>query len=87
MSLRVLPGIINDDELQQLQTLILLLMGTKAVMYNPQLAAQRARRLIKDVVVEFVPDTGHLLTLERPEAVNEHILRFLNDNKLHLAYA
>ena len=79
MSLRTLPSVFRDNELQQLQIPMLLLMGTKAIMYDSQVAAQRARHLIRDVIVKFIPDTGHLLTLERPELVNEHVHRFIKN--------
>lgn len=80
MSLRTLPGLFQDNELQQLQIPMLLLMGTKAVMYDSQVAAQRAQHLIRNVIAEFIPDTGHLLTFEKPELVNEQVRRFLDSS-------
>jgi pimeloyl-ACP methyl ester carboxylesterase len=79
MSLRTLPSVFEDWELRQIETPVLLLMGSKTVMYNSKLAARRAQQVIKHVKVEFIPNAGHLLTLERPEIVNEKILTFLQN--------
>ena len=77
MSLRTLPSVFRDDELQRIEASVLLLMGAKTVMYDSKKAARHAQQLIKHVKVEFIPDAGHLLTIERPEVVNEKVLRFL----------
>jgi pimeloyl-ACP methyl ester carboxylesterase len=71
------PTVFSDDELRSITTPTLLMMGEDEVIYNPDRAIERARRLIPNLQVEVIPDAGHAISIEQPEIVNEHILRFL----------
>ena len=81
MRLKTLPTVFRDDELRRLQTPMLLLLGERSVIYDPQAAVNRAKRLIKGVRAEFIPESGHLLTFEQPELVTNRIREFLIDRE------
>ena len=77
--LKVYPKIFSDSQLAGISVPLYLLLGEREVCYNPKSAARRARRLMPHALVEVLPDTGHLLVMECPSAVNQRILAFLRD--------
>jgi pimeloyl-ACP methyl ester carboxylesterase len=74
---RLYPKVFGDSELAGLPVPVYLLFGEKEVCYDPNAAAERARRIMPTVTVEIVPSAGHLLVMERPDYVNARILEFL----------
>ncbi len=76
----VFPTKFTDDELQQIKTPVLLLIGEKEVIFSAQKAIDRATRLMPNIQAEIIPDAGHILSMDQPEMVNERILNFLNKN-------
>ena len=77
-AIKIFPTVFTDDELRQIKTHTLLLIGDQEVIYNPELAVNRAKRLIPNVEAEIIPDASHALSMEQPALVDERILRFLN---------
>lgn len=77
--LKVYPTVFADSKLAGISAPVYLLLGEKEVCYNPESAAKRARRVMPRASVEILPDAGHLLVMERPDAVNQRILAFLRD--------
>jgi pimeloyl-ACP methyl ester carboxylesterase len=77
LRLWVWPTVFSDDELQQVRSPTMLLVGEHEVLYPPARAVARARRLMPDVEALLVPHAGHGLPLEQPGWVNERVLRFL----------
>ncbi len=73
----VIPDVFSDAELRSVQATTLVLYGDQEIIYDPQQALNRARTLLADVETELMADTGHLPNVERPEYVNERLLRFL----------
>jgi len=53
------------------------LVGDREMIYDPEAAVERARRLIPDVDARILPGVGHLLGMQQPEVVNPIIVRFL----------
>ena len=75
---RVLVGLDLLDELPSVRIPTLVVGGTADVMTPPQCARQIAAA-IPDARLELVPDSGHLLMLERAEALNELIVDFARE--------
>lgn len=74
----VFPTVFTDDELRQIKTSTLLLIGEKEVVISsPKLAVNRANRLMSNIQTDMIPNAGHILTMDQPEIVNAHILNFL----------
>jgi pimeloyl-ACP methyl ester carboxylesterase len=69
--------VFSDEELRQVHTPTLLLIGGRSVIYNPDRALRRATRLMPNLEAEIIPDASHALNAEKAEIVNEHILQFL----------
>ena len=73
----VFPTEFTDDELRQIKTPALLLVGEKEVIHSPRKAIDRAKRLMPDIQAEMIPEASHILSMDQPEIVNERILRFI----------
>ena len=71
------PTVFTDDELKQIDLPVLLLIGSKEKIYQPQKVIERAKRCLPDVTAEIIPEVGHLLILDKPEFINKRILKFL----------
>jgi pimeloyl-ACP methyl ester carboxylesterase len=70
----------SDQELRQVYTPCLLLLGNGEILYEPLKAAARACRLITNLETQIIPNAGHMLNSDQPEAVNDHLLKFLKDS-------
>lgn len=73
----VFPSQLDDDQLRRVACPTLVLIGEHEMIYDPELALERARRLNADVEAELVPNAGHLLGMERSELVDQRVLAFL----------
>jgi pimeloyl-ACP methyl ester carboxylesterase len=72
----VMPSSFGDDELRQIVSPVLMLIGDHDRL-NPPMAIARARQLIAHIETEIVPDAGHMLSMEQPENVDGRVLKFL----------
>lgn len=71
------PKAETDRELQQVQAETLLLLGEHEVIYNPQIALNRAVALIPNIEARIIPGAGHAVNIDQPELVTESIIGFL----------
>ncbi len=67
----------SDSRLKSLAAPVLLLVGGKSVIYDPQKAVHRARSLIPNVQAEVIPNASHALSMEQADAVNRRVSAFL----------
>jgi len=67
----------KDEELRQVRTPTLLLIGDREILYEPRKAIERAGQLLPDLRTHIVPDAGHFLTMDQPVVVNRLIQDFL----------
>jgi pimeloyl-ACP methyl ester carboxylesterase len=72
--IRAIP--FTDSELRSVKIPVLLMIGERSVIYNPQRAYQRATRLLPHVQAEIIPGASHALNDEKAELVNARILKF-----------
>ena len=77
ISEKVFPTEFTDDELRHLKIPALLLVGEKEVILSARKAIDRAKLLMPDIHTEMIPKAGHILSMDQPDMVNEHILRFM----------
>lgn len=69
------------EELTMMTMPLLILAGGKPIIYkDPKELAAAAARAVPHAEIEIVPDTGHSLNMEKADAVNERMMRFLADN-------
>jgi pimeloyl-ACP methyl ester carboxylesterase len=73
----VLPSVFSDEELRSLQVPTLLLIGQQEVLYDPEAALERARRLIPNFEGELLPRANHEMTVSKHEIVDRRVLEFL----------
>ena len=67
--------------MRQIKADTLLLIGEEEVIYNPEMAVNRAKQLMQNIEAKVVPNASHGLPMEQAELVNEHILGFLNQEQ------
>jgi pimeloyl-ACP methyl ester carboxylesterase len=65
----IYPSEIPDAEVRSIDCPALLLVGDHEMIYDPDKAIGRARRLMAHVDARIVPGVGHLLGLQRPDLV------------------
>jgi pimeloyl-ACP methyl ester carboxylesterase len=66
----------RDADLRQVNVPVLLLIGERSVIYNPQRVYDRARQLITGIQAEIIPNASHALNAEAAELVNNRIIEF-----------
>ena len=67
----------SDDELNRVETPVLLLFGDHEVCCDYRKVVERARSSIRKLQVEIIPGAGHALQGEQPGAVNRLIIEHL----------
>jgi pimeloyl-ACP methyl ester carboxylesterase len=72
-----------EDKVRELKLPVLALFGTEDPLAPPE-SADRYRAALADCNLAFVYDTAHALDLERPEAVAQWTLEFLERRDLFL---
>lgn len=55
---------------------VLLILGEKEAIYNPQSAIRAAKKLIPGLQVAIIPEAHHITALAQPARVNQRILEF-----------
>jgi pimeloyl-ACP methyl ester carboxylesterase len=73
------PNVFSDEELQKIQTPILLLIGDHEVIYKPEEAIHRATRRVAGLKAEVVPNANHIAEYTASDYVNAAILNFLEE--------
>ncbi|MFF2953780.1 alpha/beta fold hydrolase [Kitasatospora sp. NPDC057965] len=68
----------TDEELRSVRLPTLVLLGRRSALLRPAPALARVTALIPGVRAEIVERAGHGLNLERPDLVNDHLLRFIS---------
>lgn len=74
--IQLVPSVFKEEELQNLQTPTLLLIGDKEVIYSSTKAMTKARKLIPNLQSYLIPNANHAFTIEQANLVNTHILNF-----------
>ena len=67
----------SDDELEGIDSPVLLVFGDHEVCVEYQKVVERARSHIRRLEVHIIAGTGHALQGERPETVNKLIIGHL----------
>jgi pimeloyl-ACP methyl ester carboxylesterase len=70
------PTIFSDEELRQIRTPVLLLIGDHEVIYRPERVIQRATRLVSGLKAEIVPNANHCAGYTAPDIVNARVVEF-----------
>jgi pimeloyl-ACP methyl ester carboxylesterase len=70
------------EVLQQVETLVL--VGARDLL-TPEEHSHRIVRYVPGADLHVIPDSGHMVMLEKPEIVNGHLLRLVEHVRRHLA--
>jgi len=73
----VIPSVMKDGELSDLQMPALFLMGEHEKTFSQQKAIQRINRVAPHIQIETIPGAGHDLNLAQADLVNGMVLAFL----------
>jgi pimeloyl-ACP methyl ester carboxylesterase len=76
------PPVYTDDELRQIRTPMLLLIGDHEVIYDPARVIRRATALVAGLRAEIIPRANHNAQVTAPEAVNRKIIDFLAEEEV-----
>ncbi|PLX03165.1 MAG: alpha/beta hydrolase [Marinilabiliales bacterium] len=71
-----------DEELNSIKVPVLLLVGDHDI-FNDEESIERAKDVIKNVKCEIIKNSGHFLTFDQTEIVNEKVVSFLNSNEFN----
>jgi pimeloyl-ACP methyl ester carboxylesterase len=71
------PSLFSDEELSEIRTPILLLVGDHEVIYKPQLVIERASRAVAGLKAKIIPNANHNAEYTAADAVNREIISFL----------
>lgn len=76
------PHRLSDKELQGINVPTLVLMGDNERVFYAEKTIQRVKAHVPGLVAaELVPDSGHVMTIDRPDFLKERILKFLQTGK------
>jgi pimeloyl-ACP methyl ester carboxylesterase len=71
------PPMFTDADLRQISSPTLLLYGEQEVGYDMKALHKRAARLPANFQIELIPNAGHLLDHDQPQAVCARIVKFI----------
>jgi pimeloyl-ACP methyl ester carboxylesterase len=72
------PQFLDDEQLGAVTAPTLVLLGAQSELHDAEELARRLERAMPRAEVELVPDAGHSLPVEHPEAVGGRVRRFLD---------
>jgi pimeloyl-ACP methyl ester carboxylesterase len=67
------PDVLSADELREITAPVHVMIGQHEHTFEPQAAIDRADRFISDSTTELVPDSGHIMTIDRQDLVVQRI--------------
>jgi pimeloyl-ACP methyl ester carboxylesterase len=71
------PSLYADEELRNVKSATLLLIGREESLYDPVPALTRANRLIPNFEGELISHASHGLPVSLPAVVNQRVLAFI----------
>jgi pimeloyl-ACP methyl ester carboxylesterase len=71
------PSVFGREELGEIRTPILLLVGDHEVIYKPELVVERASRAVAGLKAKIIPNANHNAEYTAADAVNEEVISFL----------
>ncbi len=72
--------IYEPEELTMINMPVLIMAGGKPILYDdPEVFKEKAKNSIPHSEVIIVPEAGHGLNMEKPEAVNKEMIEFLDN--------
>lgn len=78
---QVFPRVFNDEELCRIETPTLLIYGDKEVIYDVSKSIERAKKHLKNIKVDIIPNANHITAASNAKLTNDSIIGFLNTNK------
>jgi len=82
-TMRIMPNVFSDDELQALRVPVLLLIGENEVIYDAAKALARARALLPNFEGELMPRCKHDMCFSQHRIVDARVLDFLKEAESH----
>ena len=71
------PTVLDDNELKNIKTPTLYVLGDNEKIYSAQQALKRINKIAPQIKTELIPNTGHDLLALKTELVNRKVLEFL----------
>jgi pimeloyl-ACP methyl ester carboxylesterase len=77
---QVFPRVFKDEELCKIETPTLLIYGDKEVIYNVNKSIERAKKYLRNIKVDIIPNANHITAASNAKLTNDSIIEFLNTN-------
>jgi pimeloyl-ACP methyl ester carboxylesterase len=77
---QVFPKVFKDDELGRIETPTLIIYGDKEVIYNVPKSIERAKKYLRNIKVDIIPNANHITAASNAKLTNASIIEFLNTN-------
>lgn len=74
------PDRLSDEDLARITAPTLLVMAADTKLYDPDRAADRARRTIADLTIDVTPNAGHGMLFQYPDQLTGKINDFLREH-------
>ena len=75
----VIPTVLKDEELHNLQVSTLYLVGEHEKLYSAKKAVQRLNKVAPQIKTQIIPGAGHDLTAVQADLVDSLVLHFLEE--------
>ena len=75
------PTVLDDNELKNIKTPTLYVLGDNEKIYSTQQAIKRINEIAPQIKTELIPNAGHDLIAVQTELVNRKVLEFLKLNE------
>ena len=76
----ILAKELKDSELKKLNMPVMVLIGSKCVIYDREKVIKKANKLLQNVKTETIMDCGHAMNMEKAEIINGKIKEYLLEN-------
>lgn len=73
------PCVLPDHQLKSIVAPMLLLVGEKEVIYDPQKVIDRAKDTVPNLTAELVPGGTHLIPWDKSKAISARMIAYLSD--------
>jgi pimeloyl-ACP methyl ester carboxylesterase len=70
------PTVLKDGDWEKMKVPVLFLVGENEVLYSPQEAVKRLKKVAPGVKTVIIPDSSHDITHSQADLVNKQILHF-----------
>jgi pimeloyl-ACP methyl ester carboxylesterase len=77
-----MPGRLPDDQLRKMTMPTLLMIAQNTRIFDPHKVAERAGRLLPEVTIDLITESGHGFVFQHSDRVTQHIVGFIDHTEI-----